>query len=149
MNLIGFRRTDTFLMTPISPSPARRDAAQLGRYLSVGAASFALNLLVLWLGTGVLGAHYLASAGFSLLFVNGLSFGLQRRWVFASQRAHWGRELGRFYLVNSGAFALNLGLMALLVGALGAPYLLASALVGAGLTALNFLLHRNWSFARP
>ena len=137
------------MISPTSDSPAPNAVAhQLGRFVCVGAASFALNLLVLWLGTGVLGAHYLVSTLFSLVLVGALSFALQRRWVFASRRAHWQRELGRFYVVNSGAFALNLALMALLVSGLKVPYLWASAIVGVVLTALNFLLHRNWSFSR-
>ena len=134
-----------------APTPAAQSdavAPQLARFLSVGIASFALNLLVLWLGTTVLGAHYLASTLFSLLFVNGLSFCLQRDWVFASRSPHWKRELLRFYGVNSGVFAINLGAMALLVSAFHVPYLAASALIGVALTAFNFVLHRNWSFAR-
>lgn len=123
-------------------------APQLARFICVGAASFALNLLVLWLGTSVIGAHYLASTLFSLIFVNGLSFCLQRGWVFASRSPDWKRELGRFYGVNSGAFAINLGAMALLVSGFHLPYLAASALIGVALTAFNFVLHRNWSFAR-
>lgn len=134
------------MLSSATKSPAV--APQLGRFVCVGAASFALSLSVLWLGTGVLGAHYLASTLFSLVFVGALSFGFQRRWVFASQRADWKRELGRFYVVNSGAFALNLALMALLVSGFGVPYLWASAIVGIALTAFNFLLHRNWSFSR-
>ncbi len=121
----------------------------LPRFLSVGAFCFALNLLVLWFCTRVLGWHYLLGVVVSLILVNGLGFWLNRAWTFrvaGEEATPFWRSLGRYYVVSAGAFALNLALMALFVEGAHFPPLAASALVGVLLTAGNFALHRGWTF---
>lgn len=122
-------------------------SARFGRFLVVGATCFALNLGVLYLGTEVWKWHYLAAMLLSILLANTLGFALNRVWTFESRRNPFWRELGRYYTVNLGAFALNLGLMAVLVSGLGAPPLTASAFLAIAMTGANFLLHKKWSFA--
>lgn len=121
-------------------------ASPLPRFLVVGATCFTLNLGVLYGLNTLAGWHYLAAMGVSIALANTLGFALHRAWTFGSQHSFW-RELGRYYTVNMGAFALNLGLMALLVSGLGASPLAASAFLAVLMTGANFLLHKNWSFA--
>ncbi len=117
------------------------------RFLATGALCFALNLGVLWFMVEICGVHYLAAMLVSILAVNGGGFLLNRRFTFAAQATDFWPELRRYFTVNLGAFALNLGLMAFLVDGLKFPYLGASALLGITLSITNFLLHSRWSFA--
>lgn len=119
-----------------------------GRFLTVGAFCFALNLAVLYVLVDRCGAHYLVAMLVSIVLANGSGFLLNRRFTFAGQARNFWGELGRYFTVNLGAFALNLALMALLVSGFHLPYLWASALLGIAFASVNFVLHRNWSFAR-
>ena len=118
------------------------------RFLMAGAFCFALNLAVLYVLVDRVGAHYLVAMLVSIIVANGSGFLLNRRFTFADQAHNFWRELGRYFTVNLGAFALNLLLMALLVSGLHIPYLWASALLGIAFASANFLLHRKWSFAQ-
>jgi putative flippase GtrA len=128
----------------VSKIPIRSDFV---RFLCVGATCFTLNLGVLYVVTEKLGAHYMVAVLVSILLTNALGFVLNRRWTFASQSSLFWRELGRYFTVNLGQFALNLLLMAILVSGFGMPYLGASAAIALVMTGGNFLLHKNWSFA--
>lgn len=119
--------------------------APFGRFLGVGGLCFALNLLVLWLGTRVLGIHYLGAVVISALVCGVVGFALNRVWTFEARGDFW-PQLGRYLVVNAGAFALNIALTALLVSGLGVPVLLASSGLAIALAALNFVLHGKWSF---
>lgn len=120
---------------------------ELGRFLCVGGTCFTLNLVILYLLVERLAVHYLVAVAFSILVTNALGFVLNRNWTFVSRTASWWRELLRYLTVNLGQFALNFGLMGLLVSGIGVSYLVASALIAVVMTGANFLLHKNWSFA--
>jgi putative flippase GtrA len=116
------------------------------RFLVVGTTCFAVNLGILQLGTGILGAHYFVSLAASTIITNGLGFALNRRWTFEAQQGHFWFQLASYYGVNCGTFALNFILMGLLVSGLKINYLLASAFLGIAFTLVNFFLHGRWSF---
>ena len=116
--------------------------------MAAGAFCFALNLGVLYVLVNLAGWHYLLAMLVSIVVANGSGFLINRRFAFADQAQDFWRELQRYITVNLGAFALNLLLMWLLVSALHVPYLWASALLGIGFAAANFILHSNWSFGR-
>lgn len=126
--------------------PAR--GSQFLRFAFVGGGCFVLNVVLLYVCKEVLHLHYFLASALALLLVSAVSFFLNRRLTFRAQGVHLWRELGRYYTVNLGSFALNLGLMALLVEFLKVHYLLANVLVGIGLMAANFWLHKNWSFGK-
>ena len=84
----------------------------------------------------------------SIIIVNSIGWLANRTWTFTSQNRNKLSEYARYLTVNLGSFALNLALMALLVSVLGVHYLIASTLIAAGLTIINFSLHRDWSFNR-
>ena len=117
------------------------------RFLVVGVFCFALNLLILKVGTGIRGWHYLISMVVSLLICSAVNFTLNKKWTFEASSGSFWRQLGRFYVVNLNSYAWNLGLSAVLITGLGVPYLLASSILAIGMTLINFALHKNWSFA--
>jgi putative flippase GtrA len=118
------------------------------RFLLVGGSCFILNLVILYGCTSVLGMHYLVSMLISILVVNTIGWLANRTWTFSSQNRHLLSEYARYLSVNLTGFLLSFALMALFVSALGIHYLLASAVIAAGLTIANFLLHRGWSFKK-
>lgn len=121
------------------------DASWL-RFLLVGGLCFVLNLLILFVGTDLLGAHYLWATLVSLWMTSTLGWQLNRCWTFGSRSSAWLAEYGRYLTVSLSSFGLGLGLMAVCVSGLGMHYLVANAVISAGLTVANFLTHRNWSF---
>jgi len=110
-------------------------------------------------GSVGLAAHYLMLTGLVELlavdpvaasvagFVVGalVNYGLNRRLVFRSDRAH--RAAGpRFMAVAASGLVINAALMALLVDGLGVYYLAAQVLVTGGLTVWHFALNKYWTF---
>lgn len=118
------------------------------RFLLVGGSCFLINLIILYLCTDLLGIHYLISMLISIIVVNSIGWLANRTWTFTSQNRNKLTEYARYLTVNLGSFALSLALMAVMVSALGVHYLIASTLIAAGLTIINFSLHRDWSFNR-
>lgn len=84
----------------------------------------------------------------SIIVVNTIGWLANRTWTFTSQNRNKLTEYARYITVNLGSFAFSLTLMAVLVSLLGVHYLLASTLIAAGLTIINFTLHRDWSFSK-
>ena len=122
--------------------------ARWRRFLLVGGLCFFTNLMVLYVGTELVGLHYLVSTFFSIFVTNTLGWVLNRKWTFASSSSNWLLEYGRYLTVSLSGFAFSLGLMTLLVSGAGVHYLLASASIAVGMTVVNFAAHRGWSFAR-
>lgn len=121
--------------------------ARWWRFLIVGGVCFCANLLVLYVGTGLLGLHYLVSMLISIVVANSLGWLLNRVWSFRSRDIARAAEYLRYLSVTFVSSAVSFVLMALLVGVFGVHYLLASGLIAAGMTILNFLAHRGWSFS--
>lgn len=117
------------------------------RFALIGGACYLVGLALVYLGTGVLGWHYLASQSIALLLVNSLGWVLNRNWTFAASRRHPVEEYFRYFAVNLSSFALTLTIMAGLVSGLAMNYLVASAFTAAIMMVINFFAHRNWSFA--
>jgi putative flippase GtrA len=123
------------------PLPARFLAFAL-----VGGLCLGLNTLALWALTSGLGIHYLASTAIAFATITPLGFMLNKVLTFRTHRQHTMVELPR-YVANMGmSFAVNLGLMYVLVSLLGMWYLPASLLVAAMLVVVNFLVSDSWSF---
>ena len=118
------------------------------RFALVGSGCFALNVVLLYTTKEKMHLHYLLASALSLLLVGGVGFALNRRVTFRVQGTRVWQELGRYYLVNAGSFALNLLLITLLVEGVHLHYLLANVLVGLGLMGANFWFHKNWSFGQ-
>jgi putative flippase GtrA len=75
----------------------------------------------------------------------GVSYVLNRRHTFASDRAH--AEAGwRFFAVSATGFFLTWGLMRLFVVEWGAPYLPAQMATTGLVMFWNFYANRHWTF---
>ena len=120
--------------------------AKFLRFALVGGACFLLNLVVLYVGTDVLGWHYLFSMCISIGVVTVTGWWLNRRFTFASNDAKLIAEASRYSLGSLATMALALLMMYILVSIFHIHYLLASILLAISMTLLNFLLHSRWSF---
>jgi putative flippase GtrA len=114
-------------------------------FLLIGAASYALNVVVLFICIEWIGLHYVLAMMASFLVVVPTAHFLHRRITFRSEASYL-RELGKYNVVIIGQFALGLSLMAILVEVAHLRYLAANALSAIMLTALSFLSHKGWTF---
>lgn len=119
---------------------------RLLRFIVVGGICFTTNLLVLYVGTDGLGFHYLASMALSIVIANTLGWILNRKWTFCRSSIPWWMEYSRYMSVSISSTVISLALMVFCVNFLGLHYLLASAIIAAGMMVLNFVAHREWSF---
>jgi dolichol-phosphate mannosyltransferase len=127
-------------------TPVGRQAV---RFVVVGAASYVLNLTLYSLAL-VAGLHYLTAAtvAFCIGFV--FNFVTNRLWTFDAGGGSAGGQLVRFSCVAAVMVALDLLLLRLVVGELGAPKILAQAIIILFLAPLSFLGNRLWAFGgRP
>ena len=114
------------------------------RYLVIGGLSFAVDFGVLFAAHGVLGVRLPVATVLAFLVAFTVNFGLNRLWSFGS-RSPVGRQLVRYVSL----VAVNTVLTALVVSglaALGVQYLVAKAIVTAGLVVLNYAAYRAWVF---
>lgn len=116
-------------------------------YAAAGGVCTLLNLALIWLGTSVLGLHYLLSALIAFISVTPVGFWLQKLLTFRTPRAAAQIEWPRYFLVTAASLATNLALMYLLVSLLGVWYLLAAMIAPLALLTANFLVNDRWSFA--
>jgi putative flippase GtrA len=117
-------------------------------YAAVGGLCAALNLVIQWLGTSVLGLHYLLSALISFFTLTPVGFWLQKTMTFRTPRETAPFEWPRYFVTMGSSLAANLALMYLLVSLLGLWYLAAALVVTLTLLVANFLANDRWSFAQ-
>ena len=115
-------------------------------FVLVGGFCLAVNTVVLWLLTSVLGIHYLVSTMIAFASITPLGFLLNKVITFRTPREHAPIELPRYFTAMAASFAANLLLMWLLVSVFGMWYLAASILVAVTLVICNFLTSDRWSF---
>jgi putative flippase GtrA len=119
----------------------------LWRFAVVGAACFFLGTGSLYLLTDLAGLNYLVSLTFSMVIVNALGWLLNRLWTFKSRSVHRTAEIRRYFAASLLGSGITFALMALLVSGLGINYIVASAFVAVLMMLVNFMMHKNWSFA--
>jgi putative flippase GtrA len=112
----------------------------------VGGWCLALNTVVLWALTSMLGLHYLASTVIAFFSITPLGFLLNKVVTFRTRREYAPIELPRYFTAMAASFVANLALMYLLVSILGVWYLAASLMVAIVLVSVNFLVSDRWSF---
>ena len=100
------------------------------KYALTSAATFSLNLLIVWFCGNILDIFYLAAVTIGFTAETTFLYVLNRAWTF---RGVTGTTVGvgyaRAWLVALSTLALILGVEWLLVGILGMHYLLARVLV--------------------
>ena len=110
-----------------------------------GAAAFVvLSTLIIWLDTGM--ADWVVNtACYAALIVP--VYLLHRLYSFRSDASHW-RALPRYLVVQGMALLLAALFSYVIHGVLALPTLVASMLVIALTSGVNFMVLRGWAFAR-
>jgi len=121
---------------------------QLGRFLTVGASGFAINIVVYAVLVHPLAIPYVASAMVSNVVALSSNFVLNRQWTFKATHGHRRLQAPRFAVVSAGGFAANLLVLRLCVETLGVPKLPAEVIASAVAAPANFLGSRQWAFRR-
>src|SRR5436190_11364284 len=124
-----------------------RNWQQLGKFCVVGAVGYLINLAVYdaLLHEGV---HYLVAATGSFLVAVTSNYTFNRLWTFREHRGHVGIQGMRFLAVSLAALAANLAVLHLLIAYAGLGKLPAQAIAIVGVTPLNFVGNKLWSFRR-
>ena len=121
---------------------------QLGRFLTVGASGFVINIVVYGVLVHPLSTPYVAAAIISNVVALSSNFVLNRQWTFAATHGRRWLQAPRFAIVSAGGFALNLLVLQICVEALGVPKLPAEVIASAIAAPVNFLGSRQWAFRR-
>jgi putative flippase GtrA len=104
-----------------------------------------LNLTLYGVGLA-LGLHYLTAATVAFLIGFVFNFVTNRLWTFDAGGGSARGQLVRFSCVAAAMVVLDLLLLRIVVGELGAPKILAQAVIILFLAPLSFLGNRLWAF---
>jgi len=121
---------------------------QLFKFAVVGGTGTVLNLAVFTLLAVGLDVHHLVAATIAFLVAVTNNFWLNRHWTFGAKDGHAGFQAARFFTVSVFAFAIQLGVLELLVSGLGTPKVAAQAVSLVVATPFNFLGNKMWSFGQ-
>jgi putative flippase GtrA len=122
---------------------------QLGKFSTVGASGYVINLAVYTALLRGADFHYAAAATCSFLVAVTNNYTWNRLWTFHAQRGHYGWQGLRFLVVAVIAYVANLGLLTGLI-ALGIDKVVSQAIAVVLVTPLNFVGNKLWSFrSRP
>jgi dolichol-phosphate mannosyltransferase len=119
---------------------------QLGRFVTVGASGYIVNLAVFAVCVHGLSIDYrIASViAFVVSVVN--NFWWNRHWTFGARNEHPIFQGARFFAVSLVAFGFTEVVLIGLVEGAGLPKVIAQALAVAAATPLSFLGQKLWSF---
>jgi putative flippase GtrA len=121
---------------------------QLGRFLTVGASGFVINIVVYAVLVHPLALPYVGAAVVSNVVALSSNFALNRRWTFEATHGRRRLQAPRFAIVSVGGFGVNLFVLRICVEALGVPKLPAEVIASALAAPVNFLGSRQWAFRR-
>lgn len=119
----------------------------LPRFIVIGGICFSVNLVVLYVGTDLLGWHYMMSMLLSIMVANTLGWLLNHHWTFSPSGLRWWTEYGRYMSVCISSSLIGALLMVFAVSLIGVHYLLANVVIAVLMLLVNFWAHRDWSFA--
>ena len=125
----------------------RSNWEQLGKFCTVGAAGYVVNLAVYAILLKWVGLHYLPAAVGSFLVAVANNYSLNRVWTFRVERGHVGAQGWRFLVVSTVSLLANLAVLHGLVTA-GIDEIAAQAVAIVLVTPLNFVGNKLWSFRR-
>jgi dolichol-phosphate mannosyltransferase len=120
---------------------------QLARFGLVGGSGLVVNLVVFAVVHGSAGLGHTAAATAAWLVAVCNNFLLNRHWTFRAGDGRAGFQGTRFLVVSLAAFAVQVGLLGLLVEG-GVPVVAAQAVAIGLATPVNFLGNKLWSFSR-
>lgn len=120
------------------------------RYCVSGGTALALDLVLLYAFTDILGWWYLWSAVVAFAIAIVVSFILQKFWTFEDRSAdNVHRQFALYIAIALGNTAVNTGLMYLFVDYFGIPYLLSQIIASGIIAASSFFIYRRFIFNRP
>lgn len=128
------------------PRPRAGLQRQLVSFVRIGLAATALHYAVLVGTVQLLHGSPVPSALLGYCCGGFLSYALNRRHTFASDRPH-GEAVWRFAVVAGVGFLVTFALMALLVDRWRLPYLLAQVGTTGLVMIWTFAANRAWTFA--
>jgi putative flippase GtrA len=122
-----------------------RNWLQLGRFVTVGASGYVVNLVVFAVCVHLLAIDYRISAVIAFVVSVMNNFWLNRHWTFDARHQHPIFQAARFFAVSLVAFAFTYVVLVTLVGA-GMTKVVAQAIAIVAGTPLSFLGQKLWSF---
>jgi putative flippase GtrA len=121
---------------------------QFRRFVFFGFICNALGLFSLYVLTDILKLYYVLSLLIALICVNFIGFYFNKYYTFKTSPKTFFQELGRYYLVMSSGFIINLVSMYTLVEIFKLWYIMAAVIISIVLLFYNFVLHKYWSFKK-
>ena len=117
---------------------------QSGRFLVVGAASYVVDITVLWITVHSL--HWPLGLGTTVAFAAAfvVNFGLGRRWVFPTS-APRGPQVSRYLALVAANYLLTLAAVTSLT-TLGLGLVIAKTISVVINAVINFFLGRSWVY---
>lgn len=124
-----------------------RKHEQIFRFLVAGGTAFAVNIIVLYIFTDMLGIYYLISTVWAFLISFGVSFLLQKFWTFHDGSRNTLHIQLPLYL---GMQVMNLGLNAVLMYAFVEYfhlwYILSQVIIALALAFVSFFINKRYIF---
>jgi putative flippase GtrA len=124
-------------------------STELFRYGLVSACAFVTDVALLWILVNHVGIHYLVAATISFLAGGVVAYRLSIRFVFSHRRLQTRSVEGTaFVALGLAGLTINTAVMALAVGRVGAPLLVAKVASACLTFGVNFLLRKHILFTR-
>lgn len=121
-------------------------ARQFARYALVGIIGMLVQLGILAACVELLKLDPMLGTSVGFIIALLLQYALNHRWTFRSKRSHKS-SLWRYIVVSLSGFALNFGMMAMLIDYFHIWYIAAQVSVIAVVPLFNFVLNRYWAFS--
>ncbi len=122
---------------------------KLGRYVMSGGTAAFVDLLVLYLLTGVAHVWYLASAIIAYVIAFGVSFMLQKYWTFRDRSSDRVRTQAAVYFFISGAnLCINTGLVYIFVDVAHINYLLSQVIAAVIVACESYFAYQIFVFKK-
>jgi putative flippase GtrA len=127
---------------------AMRVIAMAGRFAMVGAACAALNFTIMFVGTVVVGIHYVEAALLACLITVPVSYFFHRRVTFRISPTWQGEasEFLRFVLSQLVQFGVGLCILVALVERAGFTPMWGMVMMTALMFAYGFVVNSTWVF---
>lgn len=127
---------------------AQIPAKQFIKFFVVGGFCAALNILIIYILTGIFQLHYLVSIAVQTILVNSIGFYLNKRFTFKQNKTNLWKGLLKYHTVMLSSLIIVSILMYLLVDIFKIWYLFAFVIVTIIMTIVNFLSHKKWTFKK-
>jgi len=121
---------------------------QLGRFATVGASGYVVNLAVFAFLVHVLSVNYRLAAFFAFAIAVLNNFWWNRHWTFDASDGHPGFQAARFFAVSIVAFGFNLAILVALVSGADVAKVPAQAIAILCALPVSFLGNKLWTFRR-